>query len=137
MGLDFGAKRIGVAVSDLLGLTAQGLCVLERKGKKKDVPAIMRIIEDNEIYLIVIGLPKGLGGGRGTLQNEVENFGKLLEAETGVSVEYYDERFTTVQAEKVLISANVSRKKRGRVIDKMAAQLILQGWLDTHPKKNG
>lgn len=136
MAIDYGQKRLGLAISDPLGIIAQGLGVIERKGKKKDIQSLKDLIEENGVGEVVLGLPRSLSGGEGTLQEEVENFGRRLEAGLGIKVAYQDERFTTAQAERVLIDADVSRKKRRGVIDKMAAQLILQNYLDVRPKED-
>jgi len=131
LALDYGSKRIGVAVSDPLGMTAQPVTVINRKGKKKDVPEILGIIKEREVGKIVLGLPLNMNGSKGTLYDEVKKFGGLLEKASGLPVDYIDERLTTMQAEKVLLSGDVSRSKRRKVIDKMAAVLILQNYLDT------
>ena len=131
LALDYGSKRIGVAVSDPLGITAQPVTVIHRKGKKKDIPELLEIIKEREVDKIVIGLPLNMSGSKGTLYDEVKKFGTLLEKKSSLPVDYFDERLTTMQAEKVLISGDVSRNKRRKVIDKMAAVLILQNYLDS------
>mgnify|MGYP000635697673 CR=1 FL=1 len=130
LALDYGSKRIGVAVSDPLGITAQPVTVINRKGKKKDIPEILEIIKEREVGKIVLGLPLNMNGSKGTLYDEVKKFGSLLEKKSSLQVDYLDERLTTAQAEKVLLSGDVSRQKRRKVIDKMAAVLILQNYLD-------
>jgi len=131
LALDYGSKRIGVAVSDPLGITAQPVTVINRKGKKKDIPEILGIIKEREVGKIVVGLPLNMNGSKGTLYDDVKKFGALLESKSGLPVDYLDERLTTVQAEKVLLSGDVSRSKRRKVIDKTAAVLILQNYLNT------
>ncbi|GMT41809.1 MAG: putative pre-16S rRNA nuclease [bacterium] len=130
MAVDYGLKRIGLAVSDKLGISAHGLEVLTRRGKNKDISDITRLIGEYEIETVLIGLPLNMNGTPGTLYDEVKKFGDSLKAASGVPVVFRDERLTTVQAERVLIDAGVSWKKRNKVIDKMAAQLILQNYLD-------
>ncbi|MFQ5431716.1 MAG: Holliday junction resolvase RuvX [Nitrospinota bacterium] len=133
LALDYGSKRIGVAVSDPLGITAQPVAVINRKGKKKDIPELLGIIKEREVGKIVVGLPFNMNGSKGTHYDDVKRFGALLEKASGLPVDYIDERLTTMQAEKVLLSGDVSRNKRRKVIDKMAAVLILQNYLDSPP----
>lgn len=137
IGLDVGDKTIGVAVSDGLGITAQGITTIERVGIRKDTGKIIDLIRERECDTVVIGLPKKLDGTDSPQTEKVYEFRTMLENKmrsTGlgnVAVEYYDERLTTVMAERVLIDADVSRRGRKKVIDKQAAVLILQGWLDS------
>ena len=138
LGLDVGDKTIGVAVSDLLDLTAQGVTTIERVGIKKDTGKVMEYIREYDCDTVVIGLPKKLDGTDSPQTEKVYEFRTRLENKlrssglANVKLEYYDERLTTVMAEKVLIEADVSRRKRKDVIDKQAAVLILQGYLDSH-----
>jgi putative Holliday junction resolvase len=135
MAIDFGLKQIGVAVSDPLGITAQGITVIKHKNNKTTLREISQLIVKFGVVLVVLGNPIRFGGGPGTLQETVENFGKKLSKATGVEVALVDERLTTLQAEKMLVSADVSRGKRREVIDMIAAQLLLQGYLDSLPKR--
>lgn len=130
MGLDIGDKTIGVAVSDLMGMTAQGIKTIKRTSKKNDIEEIKQIIKQKQVNLIVSGLPKNMNGTVGPQGEKVQKFCELIKEETGLEIEFWDERLTTVAAEKTLITADVSRKKRKNVIDMMAAVLILQGYLD-------
>ena len=138
IGLDVGDKTIGVAVSDLLDMTAQGITTIERVGIKKDTGKVMDYIKEYDCDTVVIGLPKKLDGTDSPQTEKVYEFRTKLENKLrssglqDVKIEYYDERLTTVMAEKVLIEADVSRKKRKDVIDKQAAVLILQAYLDSH-----
>ncbi|MBI5636480.1 MAG: Holliday junction resolvase RuvX [Nitrospinae bacterium] len=134
MALDYGSKRIGVAASDPLGLTAQGVCVIERKNKKKDIAEIVALADKLDAGEILMGKPMRMTGTPGTLQEEIELFAVALEKAAGRPVTLRDERFTTVQAERHLIAADVSREKRKGVIDKIAAQLLLQNYLDSLPR---
>lgn len=140
MALDVGDARIGVAISDPLFITAQGLKTIHRISMRVDTNDIMDIIKEYEITTIVIGFPLSLSG-QDTIQTEkVREFRKKLENKTRswgfkVEFEYFDERFTTVMAEDVLIDASVRRKDRKLVVDKMAAAIILQSWLDSREKK--
>ena len=130
MGLDVGDKTIGVAVSDLMGLTAQGVKTIKRVGKKKDIEALKEIIKERQVNKIVSGLPKNMNGTLGPQGEKVIKFCELLEEETGIKIEYWDERLSTVAAERTLIQGNVRREKRKKVIDMLAAVIILQGYLD-------
>lgn len=130
MGLDFGSRRIGVAVSDELGLTAQGLKVIPRKSKEEDLEEILSLVTQMGVGQIVVGLPKNMDGTLGKEAGKVLAWVELLRAKTRVPVTTWDERLTTVDATKVLLQADLSRKRRKEVVDKVAAVLILQGFLD-------
>ena len=130
MGLDVGDKTIGVSVSDLMGLTAQGVKTIKRVGKKKDIEALKEIIKERQVNKIVSGLPKNMNGTLGPQGEKVIKFCQLLEQETGIKIEYWDERLSTVAAERTLIQGNVRRENRKGVIDMVAAVIILQGYLD-------
>lgn len=136
IALDVGDKTVGIALSDELGITAQGLMTLQRVGIRKDAGKILDLVKEYNCDTIVVGLPKNLNGTDSIQTEKVYEFRTMLENKlksTGmqeVEVVWQDERFTTVIAEKVLISADVSRKKRKEVIDKQAAVLIMQGYLD-------
>ena len=130
MGLDVGDKTIGVAVSDLMGLTAQGVKTIKRVGKKKDIEALKEIIKERQVNKIVSGLPKNMNGTLGPQGEKVIKFCELLEEETGIKIEYWDERLSTVAAERTLIQGNVRRENRKGVIDMVAAVIIVQGYLD-------
>lgn len=130
MGLDIGDKTIGVAVSDLMGLTAQGVTTIKRIGKKKDIEAIKKIIEEKQVNKIVSGLPKNMNGTVGPQGEKVQKFCELLKEETNLPIEFWDERLSTVAAERSLIEGNVRRENRKKVIDMLAAVIILQGYLD-------
>ena len=130
MGLDVGDKTIGVAVSDLMGLTAQGVKTIKRVGKKKDIEALKEIIKERQVNKIVSGLPKNMNGTLGPQGEKVIKFCELLEEETCIKIEFWDERLSTVAAERTLIQGNVRRENRKGVIDMVAAVIILQGYLD-------
>ena len=131
MGLDIGDKTIGVAVSDLMGLTAQGVTTIKRVGKKKDIEAIKQIIAEKHVNKIVSGLPKNMNGTVGPQGEKVQKFCELLKEETNLPIEFWDERLSTVAAERSLIEGNVRRENRKKVIDMLAAVIILQGYLDS------
>ena len=128
--LDVGNKRIGMAVSDELGITAQGIGVLQRTDLQQDINNILQIVEQYNVNKILIGLPKNMDGTVGFQAETTQEFGELLGKASNIVIEYWDERLTTVAAEKVLISADLSRKKRKKIIDKLAAVMILQNYLD-------
>lgn len=130
MGLDVGTKTVGVAVSDALGMTAQGVTTVRRTNTKADLAELRRIAEEHEVSRVVIGLPLNMDGSEGPRAQASRAFGDALTRATGLPIEYQDERLTTVAAERVLLEGDVSRKKRREVIDQLAAQLILQGWMD-------
>lgn len=138
MGLDVGDKTVGIAVSDALGWTAQGLMTLERVGIRKDTGKILDLVKEHDCDTIVIGLNKKLDGTDSIQTEKVYEFRNMLENKMrstgmkGIEVVWQDERLTTVMAERVLIEADVSRKKRKEVIDKQAAVIILQSYLDSH-----
>lgn len=131
LGLDVGDKTIGIAVSDLLQLTAQGLTTIRRSSIKKDLKCLGQIIEEYSVKSLVIGLPKNMNGTIGPQGEKVLSFAQRLKKEFDLEIIYIDERLTTVSAERILLEGDVSRKKRKKVIDKMAASFILQSHLDT------
>jgi putative Holliday junction resolvase len=130
LGLDIGTKTIGIAVSDELSLIAQGLFTLKRKGLQSDIRELEKLIEEHSVEKIVIGLPKNMNNTLGTSANMVLSFIEELTKSVDLPVVTWDERLSTVAAERALLEADMSRKKRKRVIDTVAAQLILQGYLD-------
>ncbi|NPV42484.1 MAG: Holliday junction resolvase RuvX [Firmicutes bacterium] len=131
MALDVGDRNIGVAISDETGLVARGIGVIKRKSIEKDLQDIKNFIKENHVEKIVIGLPKNMNGTVGFQGSKVLNLVKKLKEVTSLPVITWDERLTTVMAERVLIQANMSRKKRKGIIDKMAAAIILQNYLDS------
>ncbi|MEW6430527.1 MAG: Holliday junction resolvase RuvX [Myxococcota bacterium] len=134
VGLDLGTKTIGLAVSDELGLTAQGLKTLERKSLKKDLAALVELAKDTQADRFILGLPLNLDGTEGPRAVATRKFGDALAKASSLPVIYQDERLTTVAAQRVLLEGDVSRQKRREVIDQVAATLILQGWLDAQPR---
>ena len=137
IGLDVGDRTIGVAVSDPLDITAQGITTIERVGIKKDTGAVIEYIKEYGCDTVVIGLPLKLDGSDSPQTEKVREFRQRLENKlkgsgmNNVKVEFYDERLTTVMAERVLLDADLSRKRRKEVIDKQAAVIILQSYLDS------
>ncbi|MGS0763975.1 Holliday junction resolvase RuvX [Syntrophomonas curvata] len=130
MGLDVGEKRIGIAISDPMGWTAQGHSVLQRSELEADLKQIQQICQDYEVEKIVVGLPLNMDGSIGAKALEIQEFGTAVKNRLTVAVEYWDERLSTRSAERILIEADVSRRRRKQVIDKMAAVNILQAYLD-------
>lgn len=131
-GLDVGDKTIGVALSDELGWTAQGLEVIRRRRLEDDLERLAEIARQYGVERWVVGMPRNMNGTYGPRAELTRTFMQELEQRLGLPVEAYDERMTTIAAERVLLEADVSRSKRKRVIDKMAAAVILQGYLDAH-----
>ncbi len=133
IGLDYGTKTVGVAVSDALGITAQGIETITRKESNKlrqTLARIEEIIAENEVDTIVVGLPKNMDNTIGERAEDCREFADKLERRTGLPVVMWDERLTTVAADKVLQETGVRRENRKAVIDKIAAVFILQGYLD-------
>lgn len=135
LGLDYGDRRIGVAASDAFGWTAQGLEVLERRRDEGEFARIAELVREHEISEIVVGLPKNMNGTVGPRGEICIAFAERLRGELNLPVHLWDERLTTMAAERTLIEADVSRKKRKQVVDKMAASLILQNYLDANSRR--
>lgn len=131
IGLDVGEKRIGIALSDEMGWTANPHSVLNRTNLDDDLQNIIKLCTDNEVDKIVVGLPKNMDGTIGPKAIEVQEFAEILCDRAGLPIIFCDERLSTVSAEKMLIAADVSRQKRKKVIDKIAAVHILQLYLDS------
>ncbi len=137
LALDVGEKTIGVAASDELLLTAQGIEVIRRTNIKKDFSRLRELVDFYQADTIIVGLPKNMNGSVGARGEYVQNFvDQLRPYLPAVTFKLWDERLSTVAAEKMLIAADVSRQKRKRVIDKMAAVIILQGYLDSLARHN-
>ncbi|NLM26496.1 MAG: Holliday junction resolvase RuvX [Firmicutes bacterium] len=130
LGLDIGEKTIGVAISDQLGWTAQGLEVIRRSNLKKDLQRLREIVEEYNVNKIVVGMPRRTDGTYGPEAEKVRCFAAQMENKLEIPVEYWDERFSTVAAERILLEGDVSRGKRRKVIDQVAASVILQAYLD-------
>ncbi len=134
LALDVGEKNIGVAISDELGWTAQGLPTLRRQTKDRDTCAIANIVEEKCVTRIVVGMPVSLDGSLGKKAREVASFVEDLKRRLRLPIKVWDERFTSVQAERVMLEADLSRKKRKKKIDQLSAQLILQSYLDAESR---
>ncbi|MUT67252.1 Holliday junction resolvase RuvX [Paenibacillus sp. NEAU-GSW1] len=135
MGLDYGDVRIGVAVSDAFGWTAQGVEVIPKRRDGSEVNRIAELVKAHEVSEIVVGLPKNMNNTIGPRGEISIAFAEQLRNDLNLPVHLWDERLTTVSAERTLIEADVSRKKRKLVVDKMAATLILQNYLDSKTKR--
>lgn len=130
MGLDVGDRRIGVSISDPQGLLGQSLKVIQRTSLKKDIQAIGELAKENDVGKIVVGLPRQMDGTIGPQALKAEEFARELERRLGIPVILWDERLTTVAAERLMIEAGLRREKRREKIDAVAAALLLQSYLD-------
>ena len=131
LGLDVGNKTIGVAVSDPLGFTAQGITTINRKNIKADVESVINYCNEYMVDTIVVGLPKNMNGTLGPQSEKVMAFVEKLKKNTDINIKLWDERLTTVAAHKAMLEADLSRAKRKKLVDKVAATYILQGYLDS------
>jgi putative Holliday junction resolvase len=134
LGLDFGSKTIGVAMSDELTITAQTLTSISRTALNRDLEALLALIREHAVEEVVIGMPINMDGSRGPAAQAVEDFIDRLKSLTAVKIIPWDERLTTVAAERILLEGDLSRRKRRLVIDRLSAAIILQGYLDSRPK---
>lgn len=135
LGLDVGERRIGIALSDPLGLTAQRLTALERRDPVQDLQAIATLTTEHQADAIVVGLPLTMHGAVGTQATKIMGFVEQLRAQVSCPVHVLDERLTTAQGQRALLETDTSRRKRKGLIDQVAAQLILQAYLDTHASR--
>ena len=136
LGLDLGERRVGVALSDPLGIIAQGRETMTRVGRRKDLLALAALVRDEDIQQVVIGLPLRLDGTAGPAAEEARRFAADLESVLDVPVDLWDERLTTVEVERVMTDAGVRRRKRRDHVDRLAAVLILQSWLDARAARS-
>jgi putative Holliday junction resolvase len=130
LGLDVGARRIGIAVSDLLGITAQGLDTLQRKNKRTDLGQLELVIRKYDVREIVVGLPLRMSGAEGIQSDKMRVFAEDLRKRFKLPVHLWDERLTSAEANRLLRTTELSIEKRGKAVDRMAAVLILQGWME-------
>lgn len=135
LGIDYGEKRIGLAVSDPLRITAQGIDTLESRGWEKDLRALREIVARQQVERVVVGLPRRMDGTIGRQAQRVEDFVRRLAEGIGLPVETWDERLTTVAAERALLEGSVRRSKRKLLRDRLAAVFILQGYLDARSSR--
>ena len=133
LGIDYGKKRIGLALSDIMGMMAQPYDIIEFKCLKNNIENILKIVKEKEVSCIVVGKPINMNGSEGEMAQIVQDFVKELKKVIDIKIEMIDERLTTTQAERILVEeANVSREKRKSLRDKLAATFILQTYLDIH-----
>ncbi len=130
LGLDVGSKRIGIALSDELGLTAQGIETLSCRTSEKDVERILELSAEYGVQEIVVGMPFNMSGTEGPQVHRVREFIEQIHRRVDIPIREWDERLSTAAAERTLLEADMSRSKRRKVIDKLAAVIILQGYLD-------
>lgn len=130
LGLDIGQKTIGVAISDPLGFTAQGITTIKRKNFSSDVEEVKKIYDQYAVETIVAGLPKNMNGTIGPSGEMAKEFCEKLKENFNPKIEFWDERLTTVAAHRAMLEADLSRAKRKKIVDKIAATYILQGYLD-------
>lgn len=136
MGLDYGSKTVGVALSDELGITAQPIMTIERKSEnklRKTLAQIEELIDANEVSFVVLGYPRNMNNTEGPRGEATREFKEHIERRTGLEVVLWDERLTTVESERILMDSGVRREHRKEYIDKMAAAIILQSYMDAHP----
>lgn len=137
LGLDVGSKTIGMAVSDPLGITAQGLPTLRRKNKRLDLEALAEILRKYEVSEIVVGYPLRMSGAEGTQSEKMARFAEDLRKYFNLPVHLWDERLTSAEANRVLRESEMSIKRRGEVVDQLAAVLILQSWMEASRQSSG
>jgi len=130
LGLDVGSKTIGMAVSDPLGITAQGLTTYRRQNKRLDFEALARVIQEYEVGEIIVGFPLRMSGAEGIQAEKMKLFAEELKKRSQLPVHLWDERLTSAEANRLLRVAEMSIKRRGEVVDRMAAVLILQSWME-------
>lgn len=134
LGIDIGSKRTGIAISDELGITAQGLNTLESENERDLISRLKDIVKSEGVNEVVIGLPLNMNGSAGPQAEKAIKFCDLLKGEIGIPVKLWDERMTTLEVERIMIEADTSRRKRKKKIDKLAAQVMLQSYLNTTGK---
>jgi len=137
LGLDVGARRIGLAVTDPLGITAQGLETLQRKNKKQDFAYLNRVLREYGVKEIVVGLPLRMSGEEGAQSEKIRIFAEQLGKRFGLPVHLWDERLTSAEANRFLRNSELSIEKRAKAVDRMAAVLILQGWMERNGLNSG
>jgi putative Holliday junction resolvase len=135
LSLDIGKRKIGMAISDVLGITAQPVETILRDTTKNDFTRIKEIARDMNVTKIIVGLPLNMNGTIGSRAKETYSFVEKLKCELEIPIQLWDERLTTLGAQRILLKADMSRKKRKKLDDKIAAQLILQSYLDSLDKK--
>ena len=135
VGLDVGSKTIGIAVSDPLGITAQGLPTIRRKNKRFDLRALEQVLQTYEVAEIVVGYPLRMSGAEGTQSAKMVQFAEELRKHFSMPVHLWDERLTSAEANRVLRESEMSIRRRGQIVDQLAAVLILQSWMDARTRR--
>ena len=131
LALDLGKRRIGLAMSDAMRVTAQGLKTLERTNVREDLARLSQLAVENDVSLIVIGNPLHMSGREGSQAEKAHEFGARLQAASSLPVEFWDERLTTVEAQRVLRESGISSRKRAQAVDQLAAVILLESYLDS------
>jgi len=131
LALDLGKRRIGLALSDELGFTAQGIETLQRTNIREDLTRLQQLITERNVTLILLGKPLHMSGDEGRQVQHAREFGARLGEATGLPVEYWDERLTTVEAQRVLRESGISQRKRTLAVDRLAAVILLESYLDS------
>lgn len=135
LGLDVGRKRIGVAGCDRIGLFAAGLTTIHRKSFQEDIAQLRKLVKEREVQVLVVGLPYSMNGSLGFQAKQVQKFAEQISKALQLSVEYVDERLTSFQAEEMLKAENRSPSRDKSLVDRIAAAIILQQWLDERPNR--
>lgn len=134
LGVDYGDARIGLSVCDELEILASPLCTVKSESMRKNIDRIASVAKEENVGLIVVGLPLNMDGSEGERASKSRSFGKVLEKVAGIRVEYFDERLTSVEAEEIMDRTGVKQSKRKNIVDRIAAQLILQNYMDANKK---
>ena len=134
LGVDYGDARIGLSVCDELEILASPLCTVKSESMRKNIDKIASVAKEENVGLIVVGLPLNMDGSEGERASKSRSFGKVLEKVSGIRVEYFDERLTSVEAEEIMDRTGVKQSKRKNIVDRIAAQLILQSYMDANKK---
>jgi putative Holliday junction resolvase len=137
LALDLGKKRIGLAISDEMGITAQGLATLERRNKRTDLAALGSLMRERGVTRVLMGNPLHMSGAAGRQSEWVREFASALERYTGIGVQLWDERLTTVEASRVLRESGISIEKRAAAVDRLSAVILLQSYLDSAQSHTG
>ena len=131
LALDLGKRRIGLAISDELGITAQGLETFQRARVREDIAQLAQLVRERNVSLILMGNPVHMSGQEGRQSEHARDFGERLRAATGLEVKFWDERLTTVEAQRVLRESGISLQKRTAAVDRLAAVILLESYLDS------
>ena len=135
LGVDYGDSRIGLSVCDEMEILASPLVTIKSLSMKKNIDSVSDIAKRENVSLIVVGLPLNMDGSEGERAGKSRAFGRVLERVSGIKVEYFDERLTSVEAEEIMQSVGVKKDKRKNIVDRIAAQLILQSYIDANKNK--